>query len=167
MFSFRNKLSPTTSTMLKLHRSPCTITIHQWCAPRTTGAARTVQHALDLHATLAHDEAVDGLRDAAALRFTIELLQQAIGRLERAGAVVDVHDIAAPPASLVRLGGPATSGDAMAPTAASNGSLGSATALLLGIAGALIAASSLAPKRAGASRIAGHAGQPPQLPAGT
>ena len=165
MFSFRNRFSPTTSTMLKLNRSPCTITIHQWRAPPTASAARIAQHALDQHAALARDDAAAWQRDAAAVRLTITLLENAIGRLAQGNGLGDVREAQMQPSSHRRLPTPAGVDNPIAPVPASSGTPASGASLLFGIASAVIAASVLAPKRAVEKRLASHAGSPSRLAA--
>lgn len=157
MFSFRNKLSPTTSTMLRLSRSPCTITVHQWHAPHTSFAASSVRHALDLHAALAHDGPAGRLREAAAIRLMIELMQDAVARLELDDATIEAPNGAAPAPEPSLATVPITRNGEPPTSTASNGIAASATTLLLGVAGALIAAGALAPKSASVKRLAHRA----------
>ena len=95
MFSFRNRLSPTTSTLLRLNRSPCTDTVHQWRASQASPMARAVGHALDLHAAVVDDEASARLRDSASIRLMTALLQDAVCRIEQHDAAIVAPDVTA------------------------------------------------------------------------
>lgn len=154
MFSFRNKLSPTTSTLLRLNRSPCTITVHQWHVPHAGSAASSVRHARDLHAALAHDGPAARLREAAAIRLMIELMQDAVARLELDDTTIEASNGAAPTPEPPFAALAVTRNGESPTSTASNGIAASAATLLLAVAGALIAAGALAPKSASVKRLA-------------